>query len=193
MSKKVMLRNVRLSYEHIFTPSSFDDSQDAKYNATFIIPKDHADVADLRKAFFEVGKEKYPNAFTGKGWPNGFTCALKDGDKDTDQEGIILSEKNPEYAGCYVLRADSLRRPVVIDRKKAALTEDDGVIYSGCYVNASLGVATYEFGKVKKGVKCYLNGVQFVKDGERFGSDALSDFDDIDDNGGDDSDDSIPW
>lgn len=180
MSKKAILHNVRLSYEHIFTPSSFDDSQDAKYNATFIIPKDHADAAALRKALFEAGQEKYPQAFKGNAWPNGYTCALKDGDKDTDQEGIILSEKNPEYAGCYVLRADSIRRPVVIDRKKAALTEDDGVIYSGCYVNVSLGVATYEFGKVKKGVKCYLNGVQFFADGERFGADALSDFDALD-------------
>ncbi len=189
MSKKVMLHNVRLSYEHIFTPSSFDDSQDAKYSATFIIPKDHADASALRKALFEEGREKYPTAFNGKTWPNGYTCALKDGDKDTDQEGILLSEKNPEYAGCYVLRADSVRRPIAIDRKKAAVTEADGIIYSGCYVNASIGVATYEFGKVKKGVKCYLNGVQFNADGERFGADALSDFDELDnDVDGDDDD-----
>ena len=186
MSKKIILHNVRLSYEHIFTPSSFDDSQEPKYNATFIIPKEHADAPALRKVLYEVGQEKYPTAFSGKGWPAGFTCALKDGDKDTDQEGVLLGEKNPEYAGCYVIRADSTRRPVTIDRKKAAVTEADGVIYSGCYVNVSLGVSTYEFGKVKKGVKCYLNGVQFNADGERFGSDALSDFDSLD--GGDDDD-----
>jgi hypothetical protein len=47
-------------------------------------------------------------------------------------------------------------------------------------VNASLAAAGYTFGKVKKGVKAYLNGVQFVKDGDRFGSDALSDFDALD-------------
>lgn len=186
MSKKIVLRNVRLSYEHIFTPNAFDDSQDPKYNATLIIPKDHTDVAALRRALYEAGQEKFPTAFTGKGWPTGYTCALKDGDKDTDQEGVLLNEKNPEYAGCYVLRADSVRRPVIIDRKKAALTEDDGVIYSGCYINVSLGVAGYEFGKVKKGIKCYLNGVQFNADGERFGADALNDFDELD--GGDNDD-----
>ena len=180
MSKKIMLRNVRLSYEHIFTPSAFDDNQEAKYNATFIIPKDHPDVPALRRALMEAGAEKFPSAFTGSTWPRGMTCALKDGDKDTDQEGVLLCEKNKEYAGCYVVRADSARRPVVIDRKKAAVTEADGVIYSGCYVNASIAAAGYEFGKVKKGVKCYLNGVQFVADGERFGSDAMSDFDDLD-------------
>ena len=192
MSKKVMLRNVRLSYEHIFTPSSFDDSQDAKYSATLIIPKDHADLPALRRALFEAGVEKFPSAFTGKAWPNGYTNALKDGDKDSDQEGTLLSDKNPEYAGAYVIKADSTRRPLVIGRKKEAITEEDGSIYSGCFVNVSLGIAGYEFGKVKKGVKAYLNGVQFVADGERFGSDALSDFDELDAaGGGDDYDDII--
>lgn len=186
MSKKIMLRNVRLSYEHIFTPSAFDESADKKYSATFIIPKDHQDVAALKKALIEAGAEKFGNAFDGKGWPKGFTCALKDGDKDENMNGELLREANPEYAGCYVLRADSTRRPLAIDRKKAAVTEEDGVIYSGCYVNASLAAGGYEFGKVKKGVKCYLNGVQFVADGERFGGDAMSDFDSLD---GDDDED----
>lgn len=184
MSKKIMLRNVRLSYEHIFTPSAFDDSQDAKYSATLIIPKDHPDVPAIKKALYEAGAEKYPAAFaSGKGWPKGYTCALKDADTDTNSNGETLAEGNPEYAGCYILRADSTRRPVVVGRRKEALTEADGVIYSGCYINVSTAAAAYEFGKVKKGVKCYLNGVQFVKDGERFGSDALSDFDELD--GGD--------
>ena len=189
MSKKVMLRNVRLSYEHIFTPSALDDSQEPKYSATFIIPKDHADLPALRRALVEAGAEKFPTAFNGKAWPTGYTCALKDGDKDVNGNGEILAENNPEYAGCYVFKASAAasRRPLTIGRKKEAITEADGVIYSGCYVNASVAVAGYEFGKIKKGVTAYLNGVQFVADGERFGSDAMSDFDELDaaDGGGD--------
>lgn len=192
MSKKVMLRNVRLSYEHIFTPSALDESQEPKYSATFIIPKDHADVPALKRALFEAGAEKFPEAFkAGQGWPKGYTCALKDGDKDTNDAGEILSEKNPEYAGAYVFKASAAasRRPLTIGRKKEAITEADGIIYSGCYVNASVAVAGYEFGKIKKGVTAYLNGVQFVADGERFGSDAMSDFDELDTaDGGDDYD-----
>jgi len=180
MSKKIMLRNVRLSYEHIFTPVAFDDSQTAKYSATFILPKDHPDVGAVKRAMLEAGQEKYPAAFDGGTWPRGFTCSLKDADKETNSQGEILSEKNSAYKNCYILEANSTRRPVVIDRSKAAITEEDGIIYSGCYVNAILGAAAYEFGKVKKGVKCYLNGVQFVKDGERFGSNAADDFDALD-------------
>ena len=180
MSKKIMLRNVRLSYEHIFKATAFDDTQEAKYSATFIIPKDHADLPAVKKAYFEAGKEAFASDFGGTGWPKGYTCSLKDADKDVDGSGELLAEKNPAYKGCYILEANSTRRPVAINRNKAAITEEDGIIYSGCYVNASLAAAGYTFGKVKKGVKCYLNGVQFVKDGERFGSDAMSDFDALD-------------
>ena len=186
MSKTVKLRNVRLSYEHIFTPTKFDDSQETpKYSATFIIPKDHQDVAALKRALMEAGQEAFPTDFKGTGWPKGYTCGLKDADKDTDSNGELLAEKNPAYKGCYIIEANSVRRPLTIDRKKAAVTEEDGIIYSGCYVNASLGIAGYTYGKVKKGVKAYLNGVQFVADGEPFGANAMDDFDDLD---GDDND-----
>ena len=179
MSKKIMLRNVRLSYEHIFKAVAFEDGQEPKFSATFIIPKDHPDLPAVKKAFFEAGQESFPSDFTSV-WPRGFTCSLKDADKETNSMGEVLAEKNESYKGCYILEANSTRRPLTLDRRKAQVTEEDGIIYSGCYVNASLAAAGYTYGKVKKGVKAYLNGVQFVKDGERFGTDASSDFDALD-------------
>ena len=180
MSKKIMLRNVRLSYEHIFKATAFEDGQEPKFSATFIIPKDHPDLPAVKKAFFEAGQETFTSDFTGTAWPRGFTCSLKDADKETNSMGEVLAEKNEVYKGCYILEANSTRRPITLDRRKAQVTEEDGIIYSGCYVNASLAAAGYTFGKMKKGVKAYLNGVQFVKDGERFGMDASNDFDALD-------------
>lgn len=181
MSKKIMLRNVRLSYEHIFNATKFQEGQTAKYSATFIIPKDHPDLPAVKKAMIEAGQEKFAAAFNTKnGWPRGFTCSLKDADVDVNNMGEVLAEKNPAYKGCYILEANSTRRPVALGRRKEALTEEDGVIYSGCYVNASLAADGYVFENIKRGVKCYLNGVQFVKDGERFGADASDDFDALD-------------
>ena len=180
MSKKILLRNVRLSYEHIFKATAFEDGQEPKFSAVFIIPKDHPDLPAVKKAFYEAGQETFPSDFTGTAWPRGFTCSLKDADKDTNSMGEVLAEKNEVYKGCYILEANSTRRPITLDRRKAQVTEEDGIIYSGCYVNASLAAAGYTFGKMKKGVKAYLNGVQFVKDGERFGMDASNDFDALD-------------
>ena len=186
MSKKLVLNNVRLRYEHVFTPSAFDDSQDAKYSATVIIPKDHPNLAAAKRAMLEAGQEEFPSDFKGNAWPKGYTCSLRDADTATDSAGVVLAEKDPALAGCYILEANSTRRPLTIDRNKAAVTEEDGIIYAGCYVNVSLNAAGYTFGKVKKGVKCYLNGVQFVGNGERFGVDVSDDFDALD--GGDDDD-----
>lgn len=180
MAKSFMLNNVRLSYEHIFTPSAFDDSQQAKYSATVIIPKDHPDLPALKRAFADVGKEQFPTAFNGNAWPKGYTCALRDADVERNQNGELLCEKNPEYSGSYVLMANSTKRPPVYDRNKAMLTEADGRPYSGCYVNVALGVAGYEYGKIKKGVKAYLNGIQFAEHGERFGVDVMNMFSALD-------------
>lgn len=184
MSKKIMLHNVRLSYEHIFNPTKFEENAEPKFSATFIIPKDHPDLPAVKRAMLEAGKEEFPEAFGTIDWPKGYTCSLKDADKATDSMGEILADKNGAYAGCYILEANSTRRPVVLNRDKSAVTEDDGLIYSGCYVNASLAAAGYTYAKVKKGVKAYLNGVQFVRDGERFGANAADDFEALD--GGDD-------
>lgn len=181
MSKKVMVRNVRLSYEHIFQPSAMDSKSTPKYSAEFIIPKDHPDLPALKRAVLEVGREKFPQAIApNKPWPMGYTCALKDADKDTDNNGVLLAEKNPSAKGCYILKTQSSRRPITVDRRKAQVTEADGIIYSGCYVNVSAAVDGYEYERIKKGVTCYLNGVQFVEDGEPFGADATNDFDALD-------------
>ena len=91
----------------------------------------------------------------------------------------------------YVLRSGSKSRPLVIDRKKHPLTEEDGVIYSGCFCNVSLAAAGFD-AQVKKGVTVYLNGVQFFRDGERLaGYDAMNDFEELDDENGGESDDDI--
>lgn len=181
MSKKVMLRNVRLSYEHIFQPSKMDDNSTPKYSAEVLIPKDHPDLPKIKQALFEAGAEKFPQAISpSKPWPMGYTCALKDADNDTDSNGVLIAEKNPESKGHYILKMQSSRRPDVVDRRKVRVNEEDGIVYSGCYINVSAAFDGYEYGKIKKGVTCYLNGVQFVADGEPFGANAVNDFDELD-------------
>ena len=112
MSVKIMLRNVRLSYEHVFTPSAFDEGQTPKYSATFIIPKEHADLDRVKAAFHAAGADKYPNSFKSAEWPKGFTCSLKDADTQTDSMGELLAEKNPAYAGSSLPAAHPCCRSV---------------------------------------------------------------------------------
>ena len=60
------------------------------------------------------------------------------------------------------------------------MTADDGIVYSGCYVNASIDI--YAFDNVGKGNSAGLRGVQFLRKGDAFGGGAAADeseFDEI--------------
>lgn len=172
MSEKIVLKNVRLSYEHLFRPDAIADGNDPKYSATWIIPKGSPQVSAIKKAIDKALDDKFPGKRKpGAPWPSTMHNPLKDGDE--------LADEHPEYAGSWVLRSASKNRPVVMGRRKEALTEDDAVIYSGCYCNASLAAAGFD-AQAKKGVTVYLNGVQFVRDGERLaGYDAANDFEEL--------------
>lgn len=186
MSEKIVLKNVRLSYEHIFRADKVasDENSTPKYSASWIIKKDDPQIKRVKEALIKALDERFPGKRKPGGpWPSSMHNPLKDGDE--------LADEHAEYAGCYVLRSSSKNRPVVMGRKKEALTEEDGVIYSGCYCNVSLAAAGFD-ANVKKGVTVYLNGVQFLRDGERLaGVDASNDFEELDDEDGGESYDDI--
>ena len=158
MSTKFKVANVRLSFPSLFQHAVFGENSTGKYEATFILNKnEHADVIEKIKA--EIGKlmkdlkTKIPSD----------KICLKDGD-ESDKEG---------YQGCYTIKASTKKRPLVIDRDKSPLTEEDNKIYAGCYVNAifSLWAQNNQYGKR---INAQLDGVQFVKDGEPFGDSGVS-------------------
>jgi hypothetical protein len=98
---------------------------------------------------------------------------LRDGD-EVEYDG---------YAGHMTLKASTKKRPLVVNKDKTPLTEQDGVVYSGCYVNGiiDLWAQNNQFGKR---INATLLGVQFASDGEAFSSGGSSasvdDFDDLD-------------
>lgn len=163
---KMMLKNVRLSFPSLFHRSVFD-GQEGKFEATLLIDKadtktkkaiDEAIAAAIAEAKIKVPEDK--------------RC-LKDGD-ESDYDG---------YEGNWSLKGANTKRPTVIGRDKAPITEDDEIIYAGCYVNAVIDfwIQNNKFGKR---VNANLYGIQFLKDGEPFGMgpvDVTDDFDDLDD------------
>jgi hypothetical protein len=71
-----------------------------------------------------------------------------------------------------------------LNKDKSPLTEADGVVYSGCYVNGIIDLWAQNNNYGKR-INATLLGVQFAGDGEAFSSGGSSasadDFDDIDD------------
>ncbi len=166
---KVMLKNVRLSFPSLFKTEQYAGEDTEKYAATFLIPKsDTKTVTAIEQACKQALVEKY-----GEGKvPKGFKMPLVDGD-DKEYQG---------YADHVCIKANTKKRPTLVNRDKTPIVEEDGILYGGCYVNASIDVWVMDNSYGKK-VLASLNAIQFVKDGESFGtkSDGADDFDDLDD------------
>ena len=168
---KIKLQNVRLSFPSLFHKAVFQGAE-TKYEATLLLDKEqHKDAISAIQA--EIN-ERIKVDLKGAKLPADKIC-LKDGDA-IDYDG---------YAGCMSIKAANNKRPMVIDRDKTPLTEDDNKLYAGCYVNAviELWVQNNGFGKR---INANLLGVQFFKDGEPFGDGVGASADDFDAFGDDD-------
>ena len=177
------LKNVRICYaQNIFKPSAYKEGQDVKYNAQFII-SDPEQLKAAQKVCLDAAEMVWPKmgAKVIKELEGGDFLCLRDGDKKPDRE---------EVAGLHYLAASNRKRPTIINRDRSPVAEEDGIIYSGCTVNAKIEIYGFPMEKGKKGVFATLMGVQFVKDGDAFSGIAKTvsadEFDDIADTGADD-------
>jgi hypothetical protein len=170
MDNIVKLNNVRLSYPALFTASQGpDQNSKPSFQAAFILDKvrNAADIAAIRKAIAVVVREK----FKGKTPPK--VCL---------REGIEKDGTDGYGAHVMFINARRATRPMVVDQQKGALTEQDGRIYAGCYVNATITVWGQD-NKFGKRVNAQLRAVQLVRDGKPFGEghvDADTEFDEVD-------------
>ena len=164
---KIKIPSARLSFPSLFNMASFGGESTGKFEATFILDKkDHAkQIEEIEGAIAKLQKELKVKLASDK-------LCLKDGDE----------MERPEYQGKMTIKASTKKRPMVINRDKTPITEDDNVVYAGCYVNAiiTLWAQNNSYGKR---VNAQLDGVQFVRDGEPFGDGGISvdQFDGFDD------------
>lgn len=170
---RMMLKNVRLSFPSLFTPTTVNGEGDPRYGATFIIPIDHPQLADINKTIEAVAAEKWTKqaAAVLSGLRKQDKVALRDGDTKPNYDG---------FPGNWFVAASAKEsaRPTVVDQNRAPLTERDGKPYAGCFVNASVEFWAQDnaFGKR---VNCTLRGVQFLRDGDAFSAGRPADADEF--------------
>ena len=156
---KIKLGNVRLSFPSLFKMGSFGGESTGKFEATFVLDKEeHAElIGQLKKHIETLMKTEL------KGKIAADKICLKDGD----------DLGRPEFEGKYTIKASTKKRPLVIDRDKTPLTEEDGKPYAGAYVNAIISLWAQD-NKFGKRINAQLDGVQFHTDGEPFGDGGMS-------------------
>lgn len=177
---KIKLANVRLSFPDLFTAKGI--ASDPKSKPTFgcallIDPaKQAALVKEIEAGMAAVAKAKWGAK------ADAMLKKMKAGDKVALHDGATKTYDG--YEDMLFLSTSSKTRPLVMNRDKSPIAEADGIIYSGCYVNASVELWAQDnaFGQR---INAQLGGVQFAKDGDAFagGGSAAdeSDFDALED------------
>ena len=165
---KIKIDNVRLSFPSLYQKAVFN-GEATKYTATFLFEKESATHKKVKKALADFIAEKFADK-PPKGIKHTF---LVDGD-EKEYEG---------YENKMALKASSAKRVLTIDTDKTVLTEEDGKLYAGCYVNAIVELWYSDHALGGKQILATLQGVQFAKHGEAFssGGSSIDDFDDISD------------
>lgn len=175
MSTKVVTGKVRLSFVSVFQAKASEDGGKPKYQTAILIPKSDKETIKRIKAAVEAAKVKDKEKVANKAGnvPADLKTPLNDGD--------LKADIYPEMEGHWIINASSIRRPLVVDRAKNPLCEEDDEIYSGCYARVSLNFFGYS--NKSKGIAAGLEAVQKLADGDRLhgGSVSADVFDDLDD------------
>lgn len=187
-STKVITGKVRLAFVQVFKPGQNDNGEDV-YSVMAFWPKEDNEAVGVKQFaaaiqnVYAVEKSKKLARADGSPTPmNMLKLPIKDADVDTNNEGLTLAEKYPEFAGCMYMNLNSKTPPGVIGRDKEVIREEDNLIYSGCYARLSINFYAYAQ-RGNKGITAGLNNIQYWGKGEYMGgrASAESDFDVLDD------------
>ena len=161
--RRVVLKNVRLSYPHLFEPRAAVEGADPKYSTTILIPKDNeVALRAVQEAMKAAIVDAIPNRWGGKK-PSGLRLALRDGDaKDDFGE---YERAGSEYRNHYFLNAGSKTRPGVVSgpHRDPATPED---VWPGEFAVVSVTFFGYSAAG-NKGVSAGLNNVWVLGRGDR--------------------------
>lgn len=170
----ITLKNVRLAFPDLWVPTAFQEGQQKKYGATFLIKKDDPQIKVINHTIRQIAKEKWKakaenvlNSIKGSNQ----TFCFHDGDNKADLDG---------YAGHYYLTAKNASRPKVADVDGTPLQQGDGKPYAGCFVYAKVQLWAQD-NNWGKAMRASLLGVQFLRDGDSFGAGKTMSYDEFED------------
>lgn len=160
MSDFIILKNVRVSFPHLFTAPMIN-GKEGKCGAVLLMdPAKHAEgLTVVKTQIAGLIKER----FKGVALPSDKLCLRKGEDKG-----------RPEYAGYVVLSANNKTPvPVVGADGKQITDEKKNPVYAGCYIDAKIRLWAQD-NQYGKRINAELIAVKFVADGEPLDSSYVS-------------------
>lgn len=162
MGTEIILKNVRIAFAEGLAKQYVDPTTGkvGNYGASFLLSKDHPQLEQLSNAFVTEAKNKF-----GDKWELTYK-GIKAKDKLPIHDGDLKTYTG--YAGMYYVKAGRKTRPLLVHQDPSQIIQfEDGVIYSGCYVNVKLSI--YAYNKGDNGISAEVITVQFVRGAESFG------------------------
>lgn len=164
---RVTLKKVRLAFPELWTPTSMKPDQPKQFGATFLMEKGGVNQKNVEAAIKAVAKSK---------WGKDADDALDLIEGDTQLMCFIdgdhkKKKKLDGYSGNWSLVAKNRQRPRTgrtENGEVVPVTEADGVLYGGCYVNAIVEIWPQDNAH-GKAIRATLLAVSFHSKGDAFG------------------------
>ncbi len=163
---EILVQKVRVAFaKGIFEKTAFGGDAKAKadFNSKFILAPDHAQIAQLKKLEEDVAKEKWGAKADNE------LKVIRSKDVGLLHDGN--TQRSDGFADMLFISARADQRPSTFNRDRSQITAEDGIIYSGCYVNLKIDVWAQD-NQYGKRINATLLGVQFVSDGDSFAAGA---------------------
>lgn len=163
---EIWLLNWRCAFaETVFEkkPIANDPKSKPRYAVTLIAPPTHPQIKVLDDLELKLCRE---HEWKDKAKGEDVLALLKRKGDNALKDGAFKA-KWDGFAGNYYVAASNETRPTVVNRDKTPLVASDGVLYSGCYVNAKVDIWVQDNGWGQR-LNTDLLGVQFVADGDSF-------------------------
>lgn len=161
----VKIKNVRLSFPHLFKAHAFEEGKDPSFNATFIFDKKQnaESIKAVKDAINAVAKAMWPT-----GIPKNLKgICLREGKEKVKDDDTYVDGYGEDKM--FVSAGSKTRVPVVDRNPNNVLVETDGRPYAGCRVNATIRVWAQDHEKWGRRVNAQLKAVQFAGDDKPFG------------------------
>lgn len=171
---RLMLLNSRLAYAAgLWTARAGDRAGigKKKFGVKLILTRDHPQLAEIQAAEEAVAREK---------WGVKADAILKSL-RATDKAALHDNASHPTqngggFEGMYYLSCRSDIRPSVRGTDPNQLVaEEDGIVYSGCYGNASVELWAQDSVDFGKRINTQIRGFQFWRAGDSFAAGSSAD------------------
>lgn len=172
---KIKLNDVRIAFcdTILGAPKDYQGNGVFRHSGTFLVVKGSENDKKVEAAIKEAAEGKF-----GKK-----AAAILESIKGNSNKYCYQNGDLKEYDGFQGMmalaahRKQSDGRPLVIDQRKNQVTENDGKLYAGMYVNVTLDI--YAQDGQNSGIRCGLIALQLNRDGDSFGGASAGSADDF--------------